>query len=425
MKKKFTKKNKYFKYRFKKRSILRKVKNRKFYQLLKLPFILFLLFLSVPLIKKEYFLKNKYKSSTKIEEMIYLNETMHEAVKRAKDFYYYANSGILTTNIKEKVDYPKFSVIIPAYSSEKYIKRAVRSAQNQNFYDIEIIVIDDFSTDNTVKILEEMEKEDPRIKIIKNHKNSGMLYSRSLGALLSKGLYILPMDSDDIFLNNDTFSYLNQEIDKLNVDIIKFRAIESLNTNNPLYGYLKIVPDDITENKILYQPDLGIFGEKRCVLWEQCINGEFYKKVVNLYGKERINRYVRMLEDCIMHFILYQNAKSLKLFLKIGLLHIKRSGSDSCSTKESVYNKNFIYLNEVYFEFAKYVSWTKDSLIKNIIDVISKKSFQETLNDTESKNEIKRIIKKIALNNNITLESKEALINVSLQIKLFENRDMF
>ena len=294
MKNQILPKNKYVNLIRKKRKIFKKDKKRKIFKHKKLTTIFFLFFLLIVLMKKKNFPKYKYKSRTKIDEKIYITETLYEAVTRAKDFYHYADSGILTTDAKEKVDFPKLSVVIPMNSAEKTIKRAVLSAQNQNFYDIEIIIIDDFSLDNSLKIVEEMSKEDPRIKIIKNHKNLGTLYSRCIGALMSKGLYILPLDSDDMFLNNDTFSALNLEIDKLNVDIIKYRGIESLNANNPLYSGIKIIPNEINDNKILNQPDIGIFGEKRCVLWQNCINAKFYKKGINLYGKERMSRYRKL-----------------------------------------------------------------------------------------------------------------------------------
>ena len=351
---------------------------------------------------------------------------MYNAAERAKNFYNNANKGILTKEIRGKVDYPKMSIVIPMCSIEDTIKRAVRSVQNQIFYDFEIILIDDFSTDNTLKIVEEMSKEDPRIKIVKNQKNLGLLQTRCIGTLLSKGQYILPLDGDDLFLNCDTLSLLNQEIDKLNVDIIKYRAIETFNVHNPLSKYsMKLIPNDITNITVLHQPDIGIFGEKRCIIWEQCINAEFLKNAINLYGRERMSRYANYLEDCLIHFILYQTAKSLKLFLKIGILRIRRGVSATTSVKQVDLNRYYIYLYEVYFEFAQYVSWTRDSLIKNVIGLLNRNDFQETLNNTEAKNEIKDIVKKIIFNKNITNENKEALINTSLQIKLFENKNLF
>ena len=67
--------------------------------------------------------------------------------------------------------------------------------------DIEILLIDDFSSDNSLIKIEQLQKEDNRIKIIKNNKNKGALFSRSLGVLKAKGLYIMALDSDDLFIN--------------------------------------------------------------------------------------------------------------------------------------------------------------------------------------------------------------------------------
>ena len=69
--------------------------------------------------------------------------------------------------------------------------------------DIEIILVDDFSKDNTVLLTEKIQREDNRIKIIKNQKNMGVLYSRSIGVLSSKGKWLFTLDNDDLFLNDD------------------------------------------------------------------------------------------------------------------------------------------------------------------------------------------------------------------------------
>ena len=84
---------------------------------------------------------------------------------------------------------------------EKTIKAAVRSIQNQNMADIEIILVNDKSTDSSLKIIQELSEEDPRIKIFNNEKNMGTLYSRSLGILKSQGKYIMNLDNDDLFMD--------------------------------------------------------------------------------------------------------------------------------------------------------------------------------------------------------------------------------
>ena len=100
------------------------------------------------------------------------------------------------------------SAVIPVYNSKNYIEKAVRSIQNQNIKDIEIILINDKSKDDTLNIIQNLQKEDQRIKIIDNKQNKGILYSRCVGTLAAKGKYIFPLDNDDMFLDKDVFQLL-------------------------------------------------------------------------------------------------------------------------------------------------------------------------------------------------------------------------
>ena len=109
--------------------------------------------------------------------------------------------GILTNDILKSYSNPLITVIIPIYNSEKTIKSAIRSVQNQNFRDLEILLIDDFSKDNSLSIIKELKNEDSRIKIIKNKVNRGPLFSKSLAVLNSRGKYTILLDSDDLFVN--------------------------------------------------------------------------------------------------------------------------------------------------------------------------------------------------------------------------------
>ncbi len=93
---------------------------------------------------------------------------------------------------------PKVSVIIPVYNVEKYLSKCLDSVINQTLKDIEIICIDDGSTDNSLSILEEYAKKDKRIKIIKQ-KNLGAGAARNKGLEVAKGDYLSFLDSDDFF----------------------------------------------------------------------------------------------------------------------------------------------------------------------------------------------------------------------------------
>ena len=252
----------------------------------------------------------------------------------------------------------------------------------------------------------------------------GTLYSRCIGTLKAKGLYVLPLDSDDMFINDNIFYSLSQEIDIENVDIIKYKGIQTFNSSNPLNNSrIKLIPNDISYNKVLYQPQLAIFGEKRCCLWMQCINADFYKKCINSYGNNRIRRYVTFLEDCLIHFILYQKAKTLKLFPKIGYLHIETSGSVTKRTKRSVLNKYYLYLYEVFIEFAKYVTWDKDFIIEKFIKLIKRESFKKTIKNMATANFLIIFIKRIISNKRFTNRNKKVLIRASLKFNLLNKRD--
>ena len=84
--------------------------------------------------------------------------------------------------------------------------------------EIEIILVDDNSTDNSINIINELMIEDKRIKLIKNKKNHGTLYSRSIGAMNAKGKYIMALDNDDIFLYG-IFEKCYEEAENNNLDI--------------------------------------------------------------------------------------------------------------------------------------------------------------------------------------------------------------
>lgn len=92
----------------------------------------------------------------------------------------------------------KVSVIIPAYNVEKYIKECLQSVVDQTLKDIEIICIDDCSSDRTLDILRVFAKKDSRILVLQNDENKGLSATRNRGLLHAKGKYVYFLDSDDM-----------------------------------------------------------------------------------------------------------------------------------------------------------------------------------------------------------------------------------
>jgi succinoglycan biosynthesis protein ExoO len=98
-----------------------------------------------------------------------------------------------------KIETIKISVIIPSYNAGHYIKTAIQSAIDQTEKNIEIIVCDDVSTDNTIEIIREMMQYDGRIQLIQNTQNQGPSYSRNYAIKQSKGEWIALLDADDYY----------------------------------------------------------------------------------------------------------------------------------------------------------------------------------------------------------------------------------
>lgn len=89
------------------------------------------------------------------------------------------------------------SIIIPCYNQEKYITDAIMSAENQTYKDIEIVFIDDCSTDGSLEVANELKKKYTNIVVLKNETNLGVVDSRNKAIDVAKGFYILPLDGDD------------------------------------------------------------------------------------------------------------------------------------------------------------------------------------------------------------------------------------
>ncbi len=112
----------------------------------------------------------------------------------------------------------RVSIIIPVYNAEKYLTRCLDSVMAQTFKDIEIICVNDGSTDNSPQILEDYAKKDNRIKVIYK-KNGGLVSARKAGVVAAKGDYVGYVDSDD-WIEPDMYERLYEKIQRFGCDIV-------------------------------------------------------------------------------------------------------------------------------------------------------------------------------------------------------------
>ena len=222
------------------------------------------------------------------------------------------------------IEKPNISIIIPVYNCQSTIVKVIESIHCQNFSYYEIILVNDFSTDNTSNIIDSLQKKDKRTVVIKNKKNMGILYSRCIAALNTKGIYIFPLDNDDLIFNPNILQILYDKATKNNYDIIGFNSYNIHNYNFNLFDLEENFFNHQINNLIIYQPQLGIFPiskndkyyENDFQLWGKLILTKLYKRAVNKLGIKRYSIINNWTEDISISIIIFNLAESY-CFLKI------------------------------------------------------------------------------------------------------------
>ncbi len=208
--------------------------------------------------------------------------------------------------MKEKQTTPKISVIIPIYNVEKYLHQCLNSVMNQTLKDIEIICIEDCSTDNSAKILKEYARKDSRIVPIFHEKNRGCVVTRRDGVRKSKGEYILFLDGDD-FLAGTACEKLYKKIKEKKVDILHFGSTvvagEDIDeySSNAVQQHLVPYYEEIKAN---HSGDItnACYKEKKFAftLWNKLINGD----VVRHAFKYCMDEWLNLGDDAYVFFLI-------------------------------------------------------------------------------------------------------------------------
>ena len=216
----------------------------------------------------------------------------------------------------QKNDNPLISIVISTFNGEIYLKPVVRSIQNQDLLNLEIIIVDDASLDNSVKVVEELMKEDPRIILIKNGINRGTLYTKTRGVLNAKGKYVMTLDHDNLYAKENVFSMLYNESEKYNLDLLGFAALETpvdiRNSKNVLYHNYKntnIIQKPIIQTLFL---SVNYRSQSSTSLCMYFIKTELFLKVIKQLGDKFINRNIDAYDDAISMLLLSRNALTLK-----------------------------------------------------------------------------------------------------------------
>ena len=255
-------------------------------------------------------------------------------------------------NIKEfeNINSPNISIITPVYNKESTIIRYLNSIQKQSFEDLEIILIDDKSSDNSLNIIEEIKKIDKRIILIKNKERKGTLISKNLGVFKSKGEYLLFVDPDDLLTENLIHIYTIAKNN--NFDLIRFNIYtgkKSLNMPGISY-YL--------ESKKIQKPYLYFYlfyGFGKLLQLDFYLTNKLIKRNLFINALNNINEYYlkQFMIDCedgLVNFMLYKLSESLFFIKNIGYYYIVTNESITFN-KENFQKRlrsNFLYLKYLY-----------------------------------------------------------------------------
>lgn len=284
-------------------------------------------------------------------------------IKRIEKFLIKCNDiKLINEKFFKKIKSPKVSIISAVYNREKYLIRFIHNIRNQKFNDIELIFIDDSSEDNSVKIIENFQKNDERILLIKNKKNKGTFICRNLGVIKSKGEFLILPDPDDI-LSEDIINTCYKYAKSYNYEMIRF---------NIYRGKGKIHFNTIVQNlqsNPIFQPELPLYlfyGLGKLFQIDFNVSNKFVKRVsfiraLNCLNKYYLKLYMTNFEDGLMNFFLYREVKSLFFLKRIGYYYIKNKKNIKEKEMQRInsLNNRFYYLKLV-FEFTKNTLIEKD-----------------------------------------------------------------
>lgn len=206
------------------------------------------------------------------------------------------------------------SIIVPVYNVEKYLKRCIESIINQTYQNLEIILVDDGSTDNSLKLCNYYKTKDKRIKVI-HQSNRGLSSARNSGLKESNGDYICFVDSDDW----------------INLNFVKVLFETSQNTNSQIVECKTKKVYDFKEEKDMESFQVYSFTGKNC--FYEFIKGTYFKQTVwnKIYKRNIIEGMFfedgKIHEDEFWSYQIFNRANKVTSIDFFGYYYFQRNGS--------------------------------------------------------------------------------------------------
>ncbi len=242
---------------------------------------------------------------------------------------------------------PKISIIIPVYNQTKYIRECLDSCINQTFQDIEIICIDDKSTDDSLEIIKEYAQKDNRIKIIAFSKNKGPGAARNAGLKIAKGSYLMFLDPDDWYMPEACEIAYNQII-KNNNDFVIFNFRKYLQEEGEYVyseNFLAAFED------LIGKPDIKLWEVEKPFIWASITVTRIYKTDFVKLNNIKFDEDLRDGEDARFYFDSIIKSNSVSVIDNI--LYNYRKHAASVNSKLNYKTMAILARKRAYNRFLK------------------------------------------------------------------------
>ena len=301
------------------------------------------------------YIKRFSENQTKIDKNIFA---------KRRDQYKYNEFCKIALNEKliddNKIKYdnkPIISIILPSYNKQNILLKSIRSIQNQNFKNIEIIIVNDCSNDNSTNIFNYLLETDPRIRIFHHIINLGLYRSRLDGILYSRGKYIIAFDTGDFYEDNYALLDAYNIMEKYNLDSCKF--LFRIITNFSDLTKFNIPYHVGIGGKIKYEPkNIKDFNDKifkTCGnIWNRLVRANIYIKGLLLLNNLMLNVYKNMWEDIWYNEIVNKVSYSYAIIERVGYVYYvdgQGVGTPKFKTKEQKSNIVKEYVAFLYFDY--------------------------------------------------------------------------
>lgn len=255
------------------------------------------------------------------------------------------------------------SIIVPVYNCERHITECIDSILSQTYQDIDVVVVDDGSTDQSSVIIKSLARKDSRITYIRQS-NQGVSAARNKGLSIAKGEYVMFVDADDYLNRHDAVSQVVQVVEDGSPDIIQYKKVGATGAH----------PNNPTITRAI----LGgmIVNETLNTLWDKAYDLSIIKQHSIIFPKG-----IRMGEDLLFNAQYFEVAKSVR-YLDQELYFYREDNVDS-ATKKYMPNK-YDDLMQVNKELASIFD-RSDKKIKNALNYIRIKNVLSCMRDLYNK----------------------------------------